>query len=79
MAVFLIMYPLEYCVFRPDLFWEDSKQNFLIEFINDCDTAELEKNINIGKNVEVRTRDDIIQNIQKYWDWFFKEGARWTI
>ena len=33
-------------------------------------------NVNINKNVDDPTRADIIQIIQKYWDWFFEEGAR---
>ena len=38
--------------------------------------AELEKNMKIGKNIDDPTRNNIIQIIQKYWDWFCKEGAR---
>ena len=50
-----------------------------MEFINDCDTAKLEKNMKISKNVDEPTRNDIIQIIQKYWDFFCEEGARQTI
>ena len=67
------------CIFCPDLSWEDAKRNDLIEFINDCDTSELEKNMKIGKNVDDLSSNNIIQIIQKYWDCFIKEGAHWTI
>ena len=60
---FLIMKLLENCVFCPNISWEDAKQNDLIKFINDSDAAELEKNLNIGKNIDDPTRDDIIQII----------------
>ena len=67
-TVFFIMQLLANYVFRPDLSWEDSKQNDQIEFINDSDTAKSEKNMKIGKTVDDPTRDDIIQFIQKRWD-----------
>ena len=46
-----------------------------MEFTNDSDTAELEKNTKIDKTVDNPTRKNVIQIIQKCWDWFFKEGA----
>ena len=67
------------CVFLSDLSWEDSKLNYLIEFFNYCVTAELEKNLNIGNNVDDPTRDNIIQMIEKCWDRFCKEVACRTI
>ena len=67
------------CVFHPYLSWEDAKRNDLIEFNNYRDMAELENNLKIGKNIDDPTRDDNIQIIQKYWDFFCKEGARRNI
>ena len=66
-TVFFIMQILVNYVFRPYLSWGDAERNYLIEFINDCDTAELE-NLNIGNNVDDPTRDDIIQITHKNWD-----------
>ena len=48
-TVFLIMKLLENCVFCPNISLEDAEQNDLINFINDSDAAELEKNLNIRK------------------------------
>ena len=75
MTVFLIMHLLEIVCFCSDLFWEDTKQNELIEFMDDSETAKLEKNMKIGNDFDDPTRNDIIQIIQKYWDCFWKEGA----
>ena len=68
MTVFFIMQILVIVFFCLDHYWEYAKHNDLIEFINDCDTAELEKNIKIGRHIDDPTRDYIIQIIQKYWD-----------
>ena len=74
-TVFLIIQLLAIVCFRPYLSWEDAKLNDLIEFINDCNTDELEKNLRISKNVDDPNRNDMIQIIQKYWDCFLKEGV----
>ena len=67
------------CGFCPDISWEDDKRNYLTQFINNSDTAELRKYLKIGKNVYDPTRNDITQIVQKYWDCFYKEGTRRTI
>ena len=79
MTLFFITQLLDNCVFCPDLSCKDAERNYLINFINDCDTSELEKILKIGKNVDDPTRNNIIQIIQKYWDCFCKEGACQTI
>ena len=71
-AVFFIMQIFDNFVFCPDLSWEDSERNDLIEFINDSYTAKLEIYLKIGKNVDDTPRNYITQIVQKYWDCFCK-------
>ena len=55
-------------VFRPATHWKDRERNDIIEYSEEKDKIEFEKNIRIGKDVKREHTSIIYGIVKKYWD-----------